>query len=209
MKIVCELLRAADNSVFRDKDNLIYGKNWNTQLEKAIRRSRSVFLFWSKHSAASDVVKHEYTYALVRRKIIVPILCDETPLPTSIMSHGLNVSQLYRAYEMGKVSLSPDRVDDSIGLKQIALSDSLYLNVADGFAEDALSSFAEQSMLNPDISLALSDDILGLEQWEILLIAAFLTLLAADVSLRISYPFFSLSLGAFVFLILELIRRRI
>lgn len=72
-------LRGVDQAVYWD-DQFEPGEPWFEQLKTHIDASPQLFVFWCAHSSASQEVKREFAYALERKKRVVPVLLDETPL---------------------------------------------------------------------------------------------------------------------------------
>ncbi len=80
-----ELLRASEQDVFVDFENIAYGSNWQASIENAIHECDRFLLFWSKSSMMSPYVKKEWQLVLENPKCcIIPILLDRTPLPKEL-----------------------------------------------------------------------------------------------------------------------------
>jgi hypothetical protein len=73
--------------VFQDIVSIPPGVQWRQSLERAIKRSKKVFLFWCSHSFVSVEVKREYELALSLRKTLVPVILDDTPLPHAVAKY--------------------------------------------------------------------------------------------------------------------------
>ena len=88
--IAAKLLKAGGATVFQDVVDLEYGKNWQAALAAAIRKCERVLVFWSAAAATSEWVERGWRAALKARKRIVPLLLDETPLPSELsVLHGM------------------------------------------------------------------------------------------------------------------------
>ncbi len=78
-----QLLRSM-GSVFMDTFNLMPGDEWRPELHDAIATCSVFFIFWCYHAAESEEVRREYQLALERKKRVVPVLLDITPLPPEL-----------------------------------------------------------------------------------------------------------------------------
>jgi adenylate cyclase len=72
-------LRGVDETVFWDGE-LEPGQEWFEQLKRSIDAAPQLFVFWCAHSSASRQVRREFSYAWRRKKRVVPVLLDDTPL---------------------------------------------------------------------------------------------------------------------------------
>jgi hypothetical protein len=70
-----------------DSDSMRTGGRWREELPPAISESNVVLLFWCHHSNTSYEVRKEFTLALERGKDVVPLLLDDTPLPSKLADH--------------------------------------------------------------------------------------------------------------------------
>ena len=116
---VIALVRAMKNdSVFQDSRNIKPGERWKPQLLEALRRAKTVIVFWCEHSAKSEYVKEEYEVALEEEKDILPLLMDDTKLPDSLAEfqwidlrgqrfHAPWVSVVSRPFERGNRHFYP------------------------------------------------------------------------------------------------------
>lgn len=84
---VVALLRASRAHVFRDADSLQPGKKWREQLSTAISDSRMIVLFWCHHAHQSAEVCNEYSEAISMGKDLLPLLLDDTPLPSTLAEY--------------------------------------------------------------------------------------------------------------------------
>jgi hypothetical protein len=66
-------------AVFWD-DELEAGEIWFEQIKSHIDKSSQLFVFWCRHASISKEVSREFGYALKKRKRVVPVLLDDTPL---------------------------------------------------------------------------------------------------------------------------------
>jgi len=67
--------------VWRDEKNLRVGQQWTMELGEAIKNQGYFILLWSASAQASHFVTLEWNNAIALKKIILPCLLDETPLP--------------------------------------------------------------------------------------------------------------------------------
>ena len=82
-----EMLRLGGNGVFRDIDHIRPGTKWRAVLIEAINSCELLVLFWCHHSARSSEVQKEYTQALQRGKLLIPVLLDYTPLSGALSDY--------------------------------------------------------------------------------------------------------------------------
>jgi hypothetical protein len=94
-----DLLTAAsaiDKAVFWD-GHLVAGDNWFNQLKRHINRAGKLFVFWCLHSSRSRQVRREYLYAIKRKKRVIPVLLDNTPLCKELSPiHGIDMRSSIR-----------------------------------------------------------------------------------------------------------------
>lgn len=76
------LFKAADLPVFRDEDGILPGRKWRIAINEALEHCQTVLVFWCGHAAQSSEVKYEYERAISLDKRVVPVMMDETELPT-------------------------------------------------------------------------------------------------------------------------------
>ena len=70
------------------------GSEWNNEHREAIENSYRLILLWSINSALSKNVEKEWRWALECGTSIVPVLLDDTPLPTEISNlHGVSLKE--------------------------------------------------------------------------------------------------------------------
>jgi hypothetical protein len=81
---VVSLLRASQATVFRDADGIRPGKKWQDELDAAILDASIVVVFWCHHAQSSGEVLKEFTVAIAQGKDVLPILIDDTPLPSDL-----------------------------------------------------------------------------------------------------------------------------
>jgi hypothetical protein len=82
-----KLLLPTGATVFRDADAIQPGKKWAAVIADAIEQCRVLYLFWCNHSAGSSEVRKEYEQAISLNKDVVPVLLDDTPLPTGLKAY--------------------------------------------------------------------------------------------------------------------------
>jgi TIR domain len=77
-------LIAAGIEVWRDQKSLYGGEQWPKAIGEAIASSDALLLVWSARAVKSYFVEFEWTTALALKKLIIPCLLDDTPLPSSL-----------------------------------------------------------------------------------------------------------------------------
>ena len=95
VRAVVALLRAA----MRDLEQAVYwdgdfdpGDPWFDQLKGYIDNAPQLFVFWCEHSARSAQVRREFAYALEKKKRVIPVLLDGTPLTDELAPiHGIDL----------------------------------------------------------------------------------------------------------------------
>lgn len=84
-------LRDVERAVFWD-EQFEPGESWFDQLKAHIDASPQLFVFWCDHSNSSEQVRREFTYALTKKKRVVPVLLDDTPLAVELAPiHGIDL----------------------------------------------------------------------------------------------------------------------
>jgi hypothetical protein len=85
---IYELLIHNGKAVFYDQ-KLKAGATWRQTIQRALDDATHVVVIWTPDAALSDEVEREVSYALAKRKVIVPLLSEEIPeLPYHL--HGLH-----------------------------------------------------------------------------------------------------------------------
>lgn len=80
-----KLLRVREpGHVFFDIDSISPGQLWRDELESALAAATYVILFWCYHAQTSREVEREFRAAVTLGKKVVPILLDDTALPSSV-----------------------------------------------------------------------------------------------------------------------------
>ena len=88
-------LQAHDVSVWRDQESIYGGQQWPKAIGEAIAAHDHVLLIWSKDAAQSHFVEFEWNSAIALRKIILPCVLDDTPLPPALSAiNAIDVRQL-------------------------------------------------------------------------------------------------------------------
>lgn len=80
-------LMVADDRVFQDVHDIEPGSRWRAVITMAIDSCDKMLLFWCAHSSSSSEVGKEYSSALRRKKILVPVLLDDTDLPAPLSNY--------------------------------------------------------------------------------------------------------------------------
>jgi hypothetical protein len=92
---VVNLLKASfhsiERTVFWDTESEAQ-EVWSDRFKEEIDAAGQLFVFWCVHSAKSIHVELEYLYALTGGKRVVPVLLDDTPLPSRLAHfHGIDL----------------------------------------------------------------------------------------------------------------------
>ena len=94
------LLRAVHGLVFQDTDSIRPGERWRDEIDSSITRSSKLLVFWCAHSSRSEQVAREYQLGLSRRKVLIPVLLDDTPLVEELSPYQwLDMRQLAQDHE--------------------------------------------------------------------------------------------------------------
>jgi hypothetical protein len=123
---IVALLRASEALVIQDADSIRPGKRWREEIGTAISGASVVVVFWCYHARASQEVENEITAAIAQRKDILPLLLDETPLPSDLA--GFQYIDFRAAFGKGhgiaqdRDVLKPPRAWQAIWWIAIALS---------------------------------------------------------------------------------------
>jgi len=92
----CKPVRSAmqetiEKAVYWD-DDFEPGEEWFNQIKQYIDDAPQLFVFWCGHSSVSTQIRREFRYALKRKKRVVPILLDNTPLTNLLKNiHGIDL----------------------------------------------------------------------------------------------------------------------
>ena len=81
---IVRLLAAMRSDVFLDSTSIEPGSLWFDSISDAITRSDVVVVFWCAHARDSTWVQAEYELGLRLNKRLMPLLLDDTSLPTSL-----------------------------------------------------------------------------------------------------------------------------
>ncbi len=85
---IVRLVRAMKkDSVFQDFMSIRPGQKWADEIMNALRHCRTVLVFWCEHSAASEWVRQEYEAGISANKEVIPILLDDTDVPTPLRAY--------------------------------------------------------------------------------------------------------------------------
>ena len=80
------LFQERDVQVWFDQESIYTGEKWPKAVGEGIARQTLLMLLWSKDAAKSHFVEFEWNTALALKKIIVPVLLDNAPLPPSLQA---------------------------------------------------------------------------------------------------------------------------
>jgi TIR domain len=85
-----------DKAVYWDGE-LEPGLPWFDQIKHYIDASPSLFVFWCDHARCSKEVEREFNYAFQKRKRVVPVLMDDTPLSKPLATiHSIDLRSAIR-----------------------------------------------------------------------------------------------------------------
>ncbi len=79
-------LQSQNISVWRDQDSIYGGQQWPKVIGESIAACKLFILLWSEAASQSHFVEFEWNTALALKKVIIPILLDDTPLPSALSS---------------------------------------------------------------------------------------------------------------------------
>jgi len=77
--LLLEALQQQGFSVWWDRE-IVPSQNWQRRIEDAIRQARCVVVLWTPHSAASDYVREEASFAREQEKFL-PVLVVDADIP--------------------------------------------------------------------------------------------------------------------------------
>jgi hypothetical protein len=126
VRAVVNLLQTAlsnvEEAIFWD-GQLEPGEPWFQQLTTHIDAAPQLFVFWCGHASSSAQVRREFMYALERRKRVIPVLLDDTPLADELAPiHGIDLRGAIQHGRSGpwriamKFAVAAILVSTSIGL---------------------------------------------------------------------------------------------
>lgn len=84
---VVALLRINNSFVFQDITDIKPSKKWRGQIDDALNKADLVVVFWCDHANKSDLVKIEWSSAVLQEKDLLPLLLDDTPLPPELAQY--------------------------------------------------------------------------------------------------------------------------
>jgi len=79
-----QLLTGHGITVWRDQERLQVGRRWPKALGEAIAASDVLLLLWSRSAAESEFIELEWCTALALKKLVLPCLLDDAPIPQSL-----------------------------------------------------------------------------------------------------------------------------
>jgi hypothetical protein len=84
---IVSLLRAMKELTFHDIDSIQAGNRRQPQIDKALKQSTIIVVFWCVHASRSNQVKRDYQLAINIDKDVIPVLLDATPLPDALSDY--------------------------------------------------------------------------------------------------------------------------
>jgi hypothetical protein len=90
-----------------DYNRIEPGKIFLEEIGKGIKNSDIIILVWSKFAKKSEYVKAEWTSAFVNKKRIIPLVFDNTKLPTILQGYQhINFNNFEEGYLKLAISLN-------------------------------------------------------------------------------------------------------
>src|SRR5262245_46432070 len=78
---IVAMMRTTGARVFQDIDSIPHGALWRPVIQKSLRTSHLLLLFWCYHAKSSDEVRQEWQTVIELRKDVFPARLDKTRLP--------------------------------------------------------------------------------------------------------------------------------
>jgi hypothetical protein len=95
-------LRGLGDPVFWD-GKLDPGDPWFQVFRGHIDRSKQLYVFWCQHASTSSNVRREYRYAFKKKKRVVPVILDDTPLARTLSPiHGIDLRRAIKHRRTGE-----------------------------------------------------------------------------------------------------------
>jgi hypothetical protein len=89
-----DLLRAAGLDTWLDEDDILAGQSWDQAIREAIRRSRAVLIFISRHSTKTSYLQEEIKAVLDEASrqpqgtiFMIPALLEACPMPVQLSAY--------------------------------------------------------------------------------------------------------------------------
>jgi hypothetical protein len=94
---IIQQLRSVGFVIWQDVSSIRGGENWLRAIQQGIAEAAAVVVLWSKHASESQWVGREIDLAQVGEKSLIPLLHDDTALPSGLtLSNGLPVNDRER-----------------------------------------------------------------------------------------------------------------
>jgi hypothetical protein len=127
VELLVKVLLIGNRHVYLDVFNILPGDRWPDELMAAVRRSHKVIVIWCRHAAQSEWVKKETELASLHKKIIVPVLLDDTPLPPHLAERQwINLQGKITHEESQGSALQSSRDNGNGDIKNNASTDASY-----------------------------------------------------------------------------------
>ena len=92
VNLIAKFLAPLPIPVFIDTKSIVPGEKWEDRIVNELDKATHVYVFWSKHAAASKWVGREAKRAVHNGKVVVPVLIDQTPMPKHLSAYmGIDV----------------------------------------------------------------------------------------------------------------------
>ena len=123
--IVSFLCASNSTLAFFDSDSIRTSPKWREELETAVSQANVVLVLWCHHSQTSYEVRKEFALALEQGKDVLPLLLDETPLPSKL-AHLRHIDFGARVGVLHEGSLeqeAPGQLSDRVEADRLIASD--------------------------------------------------------------------------------------
>jgi hypothetical protein len=147
VQTLAQALQAQGIAVWRDQDSLYGGERWPKAIGEAIAAHDWLLLAWSQQAARSHFVEFEWTTAIALRKMIIPCLMDETPLPPTLSAiNAIDVRQIDAALPkiLHALHRSPAPTDPTHSAEVMAKLEALTPAEPEAVAQAARAVFTQQ-----------------------------------------------------------------
>ncbi|SRR6266446_3753668 len=92
VNLIAKFLAPLPFPVFVDTESIVPGEKWEDRIVDELDRATHVYVFWSKHAAASKWVAVEAKRAVNDGKVVIPVLIDQTKMPKYLSAYmGIDV----------------------------------------------------------------------------------------------------------------------
>lgn len=118
-------LRAAGANVWLDQLDIDAGEKWDIAIENALQTANTLLVILSKTSVASENVMDEVSFAIEKRKNVVPVLMEECDIPFRLSR--FHYADFSTDHTIGmKTLIRSLKLDDSISNKLLTNSNEAF-----------------------------------------------------------------------------------